>query len=774
MSIRTLLVSAFGLLLGWAACAAEVKLTAEDFAKVERKGEVVTTGVPFARGALKDVSNLCAKVGGEKIPAQFVKTVPWKDGSVRWALMDTQVDVPAGGKVEITVSDEGAGPAPASPVKVEKGEEEVKVSTGPLEFEVSRKSFNLFKSLKVDGKELLTGKGKGLVLVKAGGGEVLAGAPEKVDLEHAGPMKTILVLKGKFPGTHRDMLHYTVRITAYAGRKYLKVHTWLENAGKYGYTGRAEWLNFDGMRVDLGLGLGGEVTASCEGVEAKGKLTVKQTCGGQHRFSELKFAVTGGGKELKSGARTDGVVALSGADGKLNTAIRHFWQNYEKAIELDGDSLRLWLWPTDGQWPRSVKRGASCGEFGSFRKGGLYALPGGVHKGYEAVLDFSGRPASASAATVSSPLMALAPAAYYAQTEAAVGWFAPAGFASGDEKYDGIVRNWDKMAVNAVDPACKSSLIRAAQGPGERRGFWFGWMDYGDLYWQPGACSLHYDWTWVMMLDYMRTGDRRFLDLGTSMARHRVDVDQIWSDRVAHYFRGLTRYEKGYTDVHGGVKDGHYKAIPSHHWNQGIAVYYMLTGEEKAREAALRSATGVTLRTVDKFRKTPGSRVQLREVGWGILVFCSAYDLTADQKYLDEALVLFRNVVKTKHKESGSPYMDGGLQYYYSVYPFAMLHHRTGDAEVLDLMREGVKKDSFSYKYPEWTIHINNLYAYVGMVEKDQKAIAKAKDLFMRHAPGKPNPGVYNANGAWTKESIKKLRYGHLLQYILWKKKGGG
>jgi hypothetical protein len=68
-----------------AASAAETKLTVEDFAKVERKGGTVTTGVPFAKGALKDVAKLSVSVGGKKIPAQFIAICPWDDGSVRWA-----------------------------------------------------------------------------------------------------------------------------------------------------------------------------------------------------------------------------------------------------------------------------------------------------------------------------------------------------------------------------------------------------------------------------------------------------------------------------------------------------------------------------------------------------------------------------------------------------------------------------------------------------------------------------------------------------------------
>ena len=58
-----------------AAGAVEVKLTVEDPAKVARKGEAVTTGVPFAKGVLKDVSKLSVSAGGKKVPAQLRATM---------------------------------------------------------------------------------------------------------------------------------------------------------------------------------------------------------------------------------------------------------------------------------------------------------------------------------------------------------------------------------------------------------------------------------------------------------------------------------------------------------------------------------------------------------------------------------------------------------------------------------------------------------------------------------------------------------------------------
>lgn len=75
-------------LLAGVAGAVEVKLDVEDHASAARNAGVVTTGVPFAKGVVKDVSRLSARVVGKVVLAQFLKLAPWPDGSVRWTLMD--------------------------------------------------------------------------------------------------------------------------------------------------------------------------------------------------------------------------------------------------------------------------------------------------------------------------------------------------------------------------------------------------------------------------------------------------------------------------------------------------------------------------------------------------------------------------------------------------------------------------------------------------------------------------------------------------------------
>jgi exo-rhamnogalacturonan lyase-like protein len=751
--------------------ALEVPLTVTESTGVDRALEPVTTGVPFAKGVLKNVSGLSVvDANGKRLPCQFRQTSSWSDGSVRWALMDTQVTVAANESTTVKVGT-GARARPASPVVVTDKAGALSVSTGRLAFTVSKTKFNIFQSLSVDGKDLISGKSPGLVLYPGAGNVVANGAPKVIKVEEAGPMRTVVLVRGVYPKVHKGLLHYTVRITAYAGKPYVKLRVWLENDGKYGYVGTGEWYRFDGQAVEFDLGLGDIKNVSLDGERvAGGGLNFRVA---QHNpklnWQGFKYTATADGKTVKTGARTGGVVSLDGAKGKLTVGVRYFWENYSKAIEVDDGRLKIWLWPTDGQWPvvtgRWRNRGG--GDFRQFVKPGVYHIPGCVRKGHELILDFSGRNAKAAAATLRSPLMALAKPEYYASTQAAPGWFAPAAFKTGDAKYDKAAANWDKQALNGVDHGARSSVWKAREGgAGRVRMSWYGWMNFGDNAWGGGFSSLHYDWSWTMLLNYMRQGNREFLDMGVTMVRHLIEVDHLWSTRNHKMLQQMARFEFNSPYTHGGLSDGRCKPTPSHVWISGVVLYYMLTGDPIAKECAISTGKGLRLRMVNRFKKAPSAGGQGRSSGWGMLVYCSLFDLTGDKKYLDDGLILFRNNQKMKWKAKG-PYADGGLQYYYSTQGLCELQDRTGDAEIMQMLEEGCK-GNFSDKYAEWRVFLSNIYAYVGHKKNNPAYIKKAKDLFLGYkSPGIPK--CFTSSGAWDKETGKYIRNGHILQHVLWK-----
>ena len=77
----------------------------------------------------------------------------------RWVLATYAASVAANGTAAGTIRDDGRNDAPRSPVKVIERRASVEVSTGPLQFAVSRGAGPLLHSLKLAGRPLLGGQG---------------------------------------------------------------------------------------------------------------------------------------------------------------------------------------------------------------------------------------------------------------------------------------------------------------------------------------------------------------------------------------------------------------------------------------------------------------------------------------------------------------------------------------------------------------------------------------------------------------------------------------
>jgi hypothetical protein len=792
------------------ASALDATLTVRETAGVARPDGVVSCGVPFAKGAVADVSRLSVSVGGKPVPAQFDQIAKWDDGSVRWALMTCRAAVPANGKVDVVLRDDGRNPAPPTPVRIAEGPEDVRISTGPIEFSVNKKRFGLLDGLEVDGKPRLSAEGRGLVLYPPGpakqverrdhwnvkvteyepGQPIVAGPPSEVVVEQAGPMRAVISIRGRFPDVHKGLIGYTARITVYAGGKTVNLRVWLENDGAHGYKKPSEWFHFDGLAVEFGLDLGGPITATCEGVSAEGAFRVRQACQGQN-WSGLNYTITSGKNELAKGKRTDGVVALAGAGGKLTAAVRHFWQNYDKAIALDGSKLNIWLWPTDAQWPRMGTAVGRYREPPRFTKFTLNALPGGVHKGHELVLDFSGRPAAETHAELATPLTAVDPT-YVASTEAANALFAPADAKSDDDELNWKLRFWNNMALNIIDPESKQGLVHAETAGAEGGSVWFGWMDFGDICSPMGGNyggwvaprNLHHDWTWVVLLQYLRTGDPAYLERGTAMARHQMEVDFNWSDRDAAPHRRLFRHDVTDSATHTRWSNQYGFALPraEKNWLAGVALYYLLTGDPKARECALRNYEGLKEGWIGRIKAKPSPHHPLYPSLLTVRNLLSLHAITGESKYLDDIKTLFEAHLIHGEKEWGPHLFDPGRelrgqehhqlanQYCYGVATLCELHYRTGDKKLGALLKAGAAKP-FADTFYEASLYLSDLYAYVGYRQGNEQLIEKGMDAFMDTFPESKHPPIFQPGMmTWTERPARVLQTGHILQWVCWKR----
>jgi hypothetical protein len=172
----------------------------------------------------------------------------------------------------------------------------------------------------------------------------------------------------------------------------------------------------------------------------------------------------------------------------------------------------------------------------------------------------------------------------------------------------------------------------------------FGWRNFGDLAWADGYANVHYDLPFILLREYLRTGEARAYQLGSELARYRADwghyrADDFVDRERTWNFKGLAFYEKG---DHGTFRE----PVPSHSWIEGMWLYWAMTGDEAARESAVEGSDAFL-----RMNFTYGNALAWNEprwVGWPTLGLIAAYRYTGDARYLNKARENVNLLVQTE------------------------------------------------------------------------------------------------------------------------------
>src|SRR5262245_51283537 len=200
------------LVLGLCPCPgrpAEIMVTVADPAGVRRSGWPVTSGVPLARGALRDLRAVALfSADGREVPLQVDALSRWPDGSVRWLLLDFQVDLKVGEKQPFTLR-YGPGTrrtAVEKPVTVSEEGRAVAINTGPLRLRLSPTAFRLLGGVWLDTNgdsrfspdEQVTGSDGAGIFLTAPDGKVFQAdrAPAMLTIEDGGPLRASVRIEG--------------------------------------------------------------------------------------------------------------------------------------------------------------------------------------------------------------------------------------------------------------------------------------------------------------------------------------------------------------------------------------------------------------------------------------------------------------------------------------------------------------------------------------------------------------------------------------------------
>ncbi len=297
--LRSLCLAALAALLpclsGWAlAGELDVALTVEEPAGAARQACPVSGGVPLPWGRFKKDQAFGLFDGGRQVPAQVLPLVVDGQGFLRWVLVDTQVDLPAGGRKDLVLRSGAAPVAPPVALKVEQNADGVTVDTGKVRFTIARnKPFSLFSSVEAGGKPVVTGGAASYTdstkedAVKA----CAAAAPSSIEVTDAGPMRATIKVTGGFEGDEATKMLYVARITAWAGQSRVYVKYSLANSNPDHYCFR--YVRESRLALKLaGAGAG----------EAAGRLLVAKTGAGRLYAHDLYLAENPPRKvELKDG-----------------------------------------------------------------------------------------------------------------------------------------------------------------------------------------------------------------------------------------------------------------------------------------------------------------------------------------------------------------------------------------------------------------------------------------------------------------------------------------
>ncbi|MBI5771658.1 MAG: hypothetical protein HZA93_28055 [Verrucomicrobia bacterium] len=684
----------------------DVKLTVQEPTASGRPRWPVTSGVPFARGALRDPAGLTLLDGaGRTVPLQTDILARWPDGSVRWLLTDFQTDPLAAKQIHtFTLRHDPQHPAaqaaPAtSPLRVTTERNVTTIVTGPLRLELDPARLDplgaVWLDRNADGRfaddERVTRPAGGFFVRDATGKRFESTqAPAEIVVEESGPLRACVRVTGRHGATDGTLFRYILRLHAFAGQSFVRCsYTFINDAPEVVMTSVKE------------LG----VTAQLASPSTTPAHRVFQ-------LDENHFELDG----RAAGTRAPGWTSVTGASAGFGLGVREFWQQWPKSISTHDGAITLGLCP---ELPAALYDGKPLTEDNKL----YYALHRGVHtfkvglaKTHEFTAFFFGADTPADRLThffaaAEEPLLASTEPAYAAATLAA-GEFP----AADPKKFLGYDAWFDRALVDHLK---RRDTVRE-----------YGLLNWGDWYGerQVNWGNLEYDLQSGMLVQYLRSGDRRYFLRGAQAARHHIDVDvvhatnahlknpwgappkigEIWLHSVAHtggYFNTPElpverTYQMGHSSNYG------------HIWVTGDLLYYYLTGDRRAREVALSVADMMAANMVGNVG------THIRTLGWPTILVLSAYEATGDPKYLRAATdnwktlrqtldpqrgwvvklasdhclhpagstTAQRNTIyKDQRCEGNVPFMEG-----LTLCALARYHRHTGDPEVLKAITVGI------------------------------------------------------------------------------------
>lgn len=623
----------------------EIPLIVEEPIGVPRRQAPVTSGVSLPRGQFPSDQPFCLLQGDAEIPLQATPLVVERDGTLRWVLLDFQLDIGSRETKRLTLKTEPGKARPKMVIRTTEDDDSISVNTGPLSFSVSKaKPYALFDAVAVRGKPVAAGGTVEFTEAKTNV-RYTAGKPKKVYFEYRGPLRVTLRIDGTYQaasGIGLDenpcRLKYITRITAWAGRTDVRIQHILSNSNNeqvYHANVRNASLAFRHT-----LGPDAEATVRAGGLSATlseaSSVWLHQGKVDRYYGSPIADAVKAGiGDRTEwTGADNGGWIEVNKGDARLLVCDRDFMGDPPRRLAADKDRITI-------EYVSSKFTGGRGEPFASQHLW-LYDLS---HKMADIWIDFAaaGDPDS-YAQSVRERLMASAPGEWYSRCDV----FGVGPFGTLDDEQN-VYERWGWKFAD-------EQLPNSPPAP------------HAFVQWEDNHYESEADSAEALLLMAIRTGERGFFDWGEAWAKYHAslhawrtggwvyDDGAIWFPQGGPLGTKPSRKPANISYKHWGEGSGDDKELwhlvqgkscYCHFYGAGLVDYFLLTGERDFLEAAI----DLSEQKNSEFRKhrqfTPGKTTidDTRGFGRGFHVITHLLEAVPDNDFVAELAGLCRDVL---------------------------------------------------------------------------------------------------------------------------------
>jgi hypothetical protein len=624
----------------------EIPLTVEEPIGISRHNAPVTSGVCLPRGQFPADQHFSLFDSGNEIPVQATPLVVDRDGTLRWVLLDFQLDIRGREVKRLTLCSKPGHAEPPTLLRITETGQGITVDTGPLSFTVSKtEPFALFDTVQVRGKTVVTA-GE-VEFVQAGtSARYTAGEPQCVHLEYPGPLRATLRVDGAYepdPATRSRgfsdcRMKYTTRITAWAGRTDVRIQHILANSdSQQVYHANVRSASLSLMHT---LGEDAEAVAGAGGVSGRlaDKTSVWLHQGKVNRDygSPIDDAAAAGlGPQTTwTGADSGGWIAVRKGESCLLACDRDFMGDPPRKLLANKNRIIIEY--------ISDKFAGTRGEPFASDHFWLYDLS---HRVADVWIDFAATgDANPYAQAVRERLMAFAPGEWYSQCD--VFGVGPFGTLE-DEK--NVYQTWGWKFT-------ERQLPKSAPAP------------HAFVRWEDNHYESEADSPEALLLMAIRTGQRGFFDRGEAWARYHANLHAwrtdgwVYDDGAIWFPQGGplgTRPERKPANVSyekwgkgsGDDKELWHlvqgKACYCHFYGAGLVDCFLLTGDRDFLEAAIDLAEqkNSEFRKHRQFRPGKTTINDTRGFGRGFYVITHLLEAVPDNPFVADLARLCRDVL---------------------------------------------------------------------------------------------------------------------------------